>query len=77
MVDHLPPAGTKVENEWSCTSRPLVCIHGVDRDSFTFLIFLLICWRKQHDARSFMIFTHHQILCRLSNEEDEVGMACG
>jgi len=27
---------TEVKNEWSCTSIPLICLHGVDRESFTF-----------------------------------------
>jgi hypothetical protein len=40
-VDLSPPTGTEVENEWSCTFRPPVCIHGVDRDSFKFSIFFV------------------------------------
>jgi hypothetical protein len=35
-ADHSPPSNTEIENEWSCTSTPPVCLHGVDRDSFTF-----------------------------------------
>jgi hypothetical protein len=27
---------TEVKNKWSYTSSPLICLHGVDRDSFTF-----------------------------------------
>jgi hypothetical protein len=42
-----------------------------------FFIFLLICWRTQHDARSFMIFTRHQILLGLSIQEDEMGRTGG
>jgi hypothetical protein len=30
-------AGVEVKNEWSCTSIPLICLHGVDRDNFTLL----------------------------------------
>ena len=31
-VDHSPPFKAEVKNEWSCTSAPLICLHGVDRD---------------------------------------------
>ena len=37
--DHLPPSGADVKNEWSFTSAPPICLHGVDRD-FTFRVFL-------------------------------------
>jgi hypothetical protein len=40
---------------------------------FFFFFFFL---RGQHDARSFVIFTH-QILLGLSNQEDEMGTTCG
>ena len=39
-VDHSPPFGTEVKNEWSYTSTPPVCLHGVDRDNFTFYRYL-------------------------------------
>jgi len=35
-VDHSPPSSAKVKNEWSYTSTPLICHHGVDREIFTF-----------------------------------------
>jgi hypothetical protein len=38
-VDHSPPSSAEVENEWSCTSAPLIYHHGVHRDRFTFSIF--------------------------------------
>jgi len=35
-VDHSPPCGIKVKNEWSYISTP-VCLHGVNREfTFTF-----------------------------------------
>jgi hypothetical protein len=37
-VDHSSPYNVEVKNEWSCTSTPPIRLHGVDRDSFTFLV---------------------------------------
>jgi hypothetical protein len=31
-VKHTPPSSAKVKNEWSYTSTPAVCLHGVDRE---------------------------------------------
>jgi hypothetical protein len=28
-VDHPPPSSTEVKNEYSCTSVPLMCLHGL------------------------------------------------
>jgi hypothetical protein len=28
-ADHLPPSSAKVKNAWSCTSTPLIHLHGV------------------------------------------------
>jgi hypothetical protein len=30
-VNHSPPSSAEVENEWSCTSAPSICLNGVDR----------------------------------------------
>ena len=32
-------SSTKSKNEWSWTSTPAACLHGVNRDSFTFYLF--------------------------------------
>jgi hypothetical protein len=36
--DQSPPTevNSEVKNEWSCTSTPLIRLHGVDRNTFTF-----------------------------------------
>jgi hypothetical protein len=38
---HSPSSNAEIRNEWSYTSTPLVCLHGVDRDgcifAFTFV----------------------------------------
>jgi len=31
-IKHPPPSSAKVMNEWSYTSNPPVCLHGVDRE---------------------------------------------
>jgi hypothetical protein len=38
--DHSRPSSAKVENEWSYTSTPPICLHGGDRDDFTFYLYL-------------------------------------
>jgi len=35
-VNHTPPSTVEVKNEWSCTSTPPICLHGVDRENFIF-----------------------------------------
>lgn len=39
--DHSPPFGAEVKNEYSYTSTLAICLHGVDRDNFTFYLYLL------------------------------------
>jgi hypothetical protein len=38
-INHPSPSSDKVENEWSCTFTPAVCLSGVDKDTFTFCTF--------------------------------------
>ena len=38
-ANHSPPPGAEAGNEWSYTSAPPICLHGVDEDNFT-LVFL-------------------------------------
>jgi len=33
-VNHSPPSRAKVKNEWSHTSTPPICLHGVEKDNF-------------------------------------------
>jgi hypothetical protein len=33
-ADHLPTSSAKVKNEWSYTSTPPICLHGMYRDNF-------------------------------------------
>jgi hypothetical protein len=39
-VKYSLPFSAKVENEWSFTSAPPICLHGIDRKNFTFLTFM-------------------------------------
>jgi hypothetical protein len=34
-AEALPPSSAKVKNEWCCTSAPPVCLHGMERSTFT------------------------------------------
>jgi len=36
--DHSSPSNAKVKNEWSHTSTPARCHHGVDRNCYIFLV---------------------------------------
>jgi hypothetical protein len=38
-VYHLPASSSELQNEWSYTSTPTVCLHGLYREYFTFLPF--------------------------------------
>ena len=33
-----PPSSAEVENEWSYTSTPLICLHGTVKDLFSFRV---------------------------------------
>jgi hypothetical protein len=35
-VNQSPTSSAEVKNEWSYTSTPLICLHGIDRDNFVF-----------------------------------------
>jgi hypothetical protein len=45
-ADHSPPSNAEVQNAWSHTSTPLICLHGVmlsykkQRDNYTFSVTL-------------------------------------
>ena len=39
--DHSSPSSNELKNEWSCTSTP-VCLHGINRDNFTFTLDFLM-----------------------------------
>jgi hypothetical protein len=39
-VDYCPWSNAEVKNEWILTSAPPICHHGVDRDKFTFYLFM-------------------------------------
>jgi len=49
-ADHSPSFSAEVKNEWSYTSTSPVCLHGVDRNTFTLF--------------TFKIFPHSQDLVR-------------
>ena len=42
QVSHSYPSSVKDNNDWSCSSTPSICLHGVDRDYFT--CFILNLW---------------------------------
>jgi hypothetical protein len=39
FVDYSRLSNSEVTNEWSYTSAPPLCVHGVDRNSFTFIVY--------------------------------------
>jgi hypothetical protein len=38
-VNHSPPSGDELNNQWNCTSAHPVCIRGVDRETFAVVLF--------------------------------------
>jgi hypothetical protein len=47
---HLPSSRAEVKNDLSYTSAPPICLHGVGRDNFTFIIYC-ICIHILYSAR--------------------------
>jgi hypothetical protein len=41
-VNHPTPSGSEAKNEWSYTSTPLLCFHGMLGETFTFLALVLL-----------------------------------
>ena len=54
-VDHSPPSSAEAKNEWSYTSTPLICHHGVDRDNCMFLPIFLSSLALQITANIFFV----------------------
>jgi len=50
-ADHSPPSSAQVKNEWSCTSTPLICPHGKDRDKLNFNPYRLSSYRTAQAVR--------------------------
>jgi len=53
-ADHSPSFSAEVKNEWSYTSTSPVCLHGVDRHTFTLFTFKMFL-HIQDLVRSFGI----------------------
>jgi hypothetical protein len=34
-----PPSTTEVKNGWNCNSTPPICLHGMDKENFTIIMF--------------------------------------
>ena len=43
-VNHSSPSGIDANNEWSYTSSPPVCLHGMDKDNVTFYFCFNTIW---------------------------------
>jgi hypothetical protein len=54
-----PPSSVEVTNEWSYASTPPVCIHGGERESFTFTR-----WAAFLMSDIFTVTWHHYTFCR-------------
>jgi hypothetical protein len=37
-VSHSPPSNAEVKNDWSSTSTPTICLHGMDSDNSIFIM---------------------------------------
>ena len=45
-LDHLPPSSAKVNNDWSYTFTPPVCLQSVVRDNLNFLLLMAMVVNK-------------------------------
>jgi hypothetical protein len=59
-VNHTPPSTVEVKNEWSCTSTPPICLHGVDRENFIFCLYLVLYFAISHFFMQFILKGHSQ-----------------
>jgi len=41
-VNHSPRSSAEVKDKWSYTSTPPICLHGLDREHFTFYLTLYL-----------------------------------
>jgi hypothetical protein len=39
-ADQSPPSSAKIKNVWSYTTTPPMCVHGIFRDNFSFLLII-------------------------------------
>jgi len=44
---HIYPSSENIKNEWSCTSIPLMCLYGEDREKFTRYFCVKYFWKMQ------------------------------
>jgi hypothetical protein len=41
-INRSSPSSAEVKKEWSSTSAPRICLHGLDRKNFTFYLTVLL-----------------------------------
>ena len=51
---HSPSYNAKVKNEWSYTSAPLVCLHGVERENFTICLLQIYEMKTAFNRRHYI-----------------------
>jgi hypothetical protein len=44
-VHHSTPSSAEVKNEWSYTYPPLICLHSLYREHFTFTLPMYYLWK--------------------------------
>jgi hypothetical protein len=71
-ADHSTPSSAKIKNEWRYTSTPPICLHGVDRNNFTFFLTYKTCSLvTEHDIaqknKPVSLASHSHKLCLLES----------
>ena len=61
-VDYPPLSSIEVETEWSYTSIPTLCFHGVDRTNFIFILLLLLWLQNPRRISAFLVALLHPSL---------------
>jgi len=54
-ANHSPSTSAKVKNEWNFTSSSLICLHGVDGETFTFICYRIGVLCDDESLSNFMI----------------------
>jgi hypothetical protein len=69
-ANHSSPSSAKVKNEWSYTSTPSVCLHGVDREDF--ILFYLYFYPSKQVSVWRLMRVIHSSFCSLSYDRSVV-----
>ena len=67
-TDHSSPSSSEVKEEWSCTTTPLICFHGVYRGKWT-SCWWMMKWTVKWQYRTALKFMYNFLYFGMSGKE--------